>query len=79
MNVNIHEAKTQLSKLLKLCEQGEEIIIARKGEPIAKLSPLKTSRKLGFFDCDIDMKNFDDLIPGMEDYFVAEDQNEYPS
>ena len=79
MNVNIHEAKTQLSKLLKLCEQGKEIIIARKGEPIAKLSPLKKSRSLGFFECDVQMEHFDDPIPGMDDYLVAEEQNEYPS
>ena len=77
MNVNIHEAKTQLSKLLKLCEQGEEIIIARKGEPVAKLSSLKKNRSLGFFQCDVNMNNFDDPIPGMEDYFIAEDNNEY--
>jgi prevent-host-death family protein len=35
--VNIHEAKTQLSKLLARVVQGEEIIIARSGRPIAKL------------------------------------------
>ena len=38
--VNIHEAKTQFSKLLERVALGEEIIIARAGEPIAKLSPL---------------------------------------
>jgi len=35
--VNIHEAKTQLSKLLALVEQGEEILIARNGQPVARL------------------------------------------
>ena len=35
--VNIHEAKTHLSKLLEIVGQGEEIIIARAGKPIAKL------------------------------------------
>ena len=35
--VNIHEAKTQLSKLLRRVSAGEEIIIARSGKPIAKL------------------------------------------
>lgn len=38
--VNIHEAKTHFSKLLERVALGEEIIIARAGEPIAKLSPL---------------------------------------
>jgi len=39
--VNIHEAKTQLSQLLKLVEAGDEVIIAKSGRPVAKLSPLK--------------------------------------
>lgn len=35
--MNIHEAKTQLSHLLELVEQGEKIIIARHGKPVAEL------------------------------------------
>lgn len=42
--VNIHDAKTHFSKLLERVALGEEIIIARAGKPIAKLSPL-TPRK----------------------------------
>jgi prevent-host-death family protein len=38
--VNIHEAKTQLSKLLVRVESGEEIIIANRGVPVAKLVPI---------------------------------------
>jgi prevent-host-death family protein len=34
---NIHEAKSQLSKLVERAEAGEEIIIARAGRPVAKL------------------------------------------
>jgi prevent-host-death family protein len=49
--VNIHEAKTHLSKLLVQVENGEEVIIARGGEPVAKLVPLsrekRKERKLG--------------------------------
>ena len=37
--VNIHEAKTHLSRLLKRVAVGEQIIIARAGTPIARLSP----------------------------------------
>ncbi len=37
--VNIHEAKTHLSKLLEAVERGEEIIIARSGKPVARLCP----------------------------------------
>lgn len=48
--VNIHEAKTNLSKLIEKTSKGEEVIIAKAGQPVAKLSsyqqPLKP-RKLG--------------------------------
>lgn len=36
--VNIHEAKTHLSRLLEAIERGEEVIIARAGQPIAALT-----------------------------------------
>jgi prevent-host-death family protein len=39
--VNIHQAKTQLSKLVEEVAQGEVIIIAKAGKPIAKLVPLE--------------------------------------
>jgi prevent-host-death family protein len=39
--VNIHEAKTQLSRLLQRVEEGEEVVIARAGKPIAKLIPFQ--------------------------------------
>ncbi|CAA9350151.1 MAG: Prevent host death protein, Phd antitoxin [uncultured Chloroflexia bacterium] len=42
--VNVHEAKTHFSKLLERVALGEEIIIARAGEPVAKLSPLAPRR-----------------------------------
>ena len=35
--VNVHEAKTNLSRLLKQVEAGEEVIIARNGKPVARL------------------------------------------
>ena len=38
--VNIHEAKTHLSKLLQRVQNGEQIVIARGGVPIALLSPV---------------------------------------
>jgi len=37
--VNVHEAKTQLSRLLARVEEGEEIVIARAGRPVARLLP----------------------------------------
>jgi prevent-host-death family protein len=51
--VNIHQAKTELSKLVERAEAGEEILIARAGKPVAKLVPLtrgRGSRKLGLLD-----------------------------
>lgn len=36
--INVYEAKTQLSKLLERVEAGEEIVIARNGRPVATLS-----------------------------------------
>ena len=46
MQVNVHEAKSQLSRLLELVEEGETVIIARHGEPVAELVPAR--RKAGF-------------------------------
>lgn len=37
--VNVHEAKTHLSRLLVQVEAGEEVIIARNGKPVARLVP----------------------------------------
>jgi prevent-host-death family protein len=42
--VNIYEAKTRLSQLLARVEDGEEIIIARHGRPVARLMPLGEPR-----------------------------------
>lgn len=50
VQVNIHEAKTRLSQLLARVEAGEEIIIARAGRPVARLSaikPVQPGRRLG--------------------------------
>ena len=50
--VTIHEAKTNLSKLIKLVEAGEEVVIARGKVQVARLSPVeadkKKSRNLGY-------------------------------
>jgi prevent-host-death family protein len=46
MQVNVHEAKSQLSRLLELVEEGETVVIARRGEPVAELVPAR--RKSGF-------------------------------
>jgi prevent-host-death family protein len=49
--VNVYEAKTHLSRLLREVAMGEEIIIAKDGRPLARLVPVtsgETSRELGF-------------------------------
>lgn len=43
--VKIHEAKTNLSKLIARVEAGEEIVIARGDKPVAKVVPLKSSAR----------------------------------
>ena len=50
MKVNMHEAKSQLSRLGKAAWEGEEVVIAKAGEPYLRLVPYrkqKTRRKLG--------------------------------
>jgi prevent-host-death family protein len=51
--VNIHQAKTQLSKLVAEAAKGEPFIIAKAGKPVAKVTPLSAPtgvqvRRLGF-------------------------------
>jgi prevent-host-death family protein len=52
VQVNIHEAKTHLSELLRRVEEGEEVTIARAGKPVAKIvrteAPTR-ERRLGFW------------------------------
>lgn len=50
MQVNIHEAKSQLSKLIQLSLNGVEVVIARNNQPVVRLEVIKPSvikRKLG--------------------------------
>ena len=70
--VNIHEAKTHFSKLLERVALGEEIIIARAGEPVAKLSPLtarKTRTPGGAEGLDIPESFFDPLPADFTQHF----------
>jgi len=43
--VNVFEAKTNLSKLIARVEKGEDVIIARAGKPVARLTQLKPEKK----------------------------------
>ncbi len=49
----MHEAKTHLSRLIEEVEAGGEVIVARAGKPVAKLSPIRGKRRrrrLGLLD-----------------------------
>ena len=50
MQVNMHEAKTHLSRLVERAAAGEEVVIAKAGKPVAKLVPVEEKprkRRLG--------------------------------
>ncbi|MGA2005002.1 MAG: type II toxin-antitoxin system Phd/YefM family antitoxin [Terriglobales bacterium] len=67
MQVNIHEAKTQLSRLLRRVAEGEEITISRAGVPVAKLiaaPPINRLRPLGAMEGKIYIaEDFDAPLP----------------
>jgi prevent-host-death family protein len=48
MRVNIHEAKTNLSKLIERARMGEEVVIAKAGKPVVKLTVVEGTRKRVF-------------------------------
>jgi prevent-host-death family protein len=43
--VNIYEAKTQLSKLVDLASSGTDVVIARNGKPVARLTTIEQPKK----------------------------------
>ncbi|MGO8754516.1 MAG: type II toxin-antitoxin system Phd/YefM family antitoxin [Gallionellaceae bacterium] len=70
--VNIHEAKAHLSRLVEEVSKGQEIIIAKSGKPMAKLtgfSPAKPVRMPGFLKGKI--KIADDFDAPLPDYMPA--------
>ena len=70
--VNIHEAKTHLSKLIDEAVKGEPFIIARAGKPLVKVTALDAPiapRRIGFMDGEIKIP--DDFDRMCEDEIVA--------
>jgi len=60
--VNVHEAKTHLSRLLERVKNGEEIILAKGGVPYARLMPLaQKERELGFLEGSVPESFFEPL------------------
>jgi prevent-host-death family protein len=81
--VNIHEAKTHLSRLLERVQAGEEITIAKAGKPIARLAPLEGPvRRIPGVDRGkvIIHPDFDDPLPEFDpDYMHPDDpMREHP-
>lgn len=71
--VNVHDAKTNLSKLLARVEAGEEITIARAGTPVARLVPVRAKRFADIFGCMSHLPplpdDFNDPDPEIEEMF----------
>ena len=78
--VNVHEAKTHLSRLLEQAVEGEEVVICKAGKPMAKLVKYEESPPLACFGV---LKgqiwiadDFDELDPATEAAFYGEDDEE---
>ncbi|MDZ7851988.1 MAG: type II toxin-antitoxin system Phd/YefM family antitoxin [Halomonas sp.] len=77
--INIHEAKTHLSRLLARAAQGETVLIAKAGQPIAKLTPIDAppvgkKHRLGFLAGAFEIPDDFDTMGGdtIADEFVGE-------
>jgi prevent-host-death family protein len=71
-SVNIHEAKTQFSKLVRRAEEGEEIVVRRGKDPVARIAPLeKRGGVHGFGSMKGEIwiaDDFDDPLPEFAEY-----------
>ncbi|RKT47294.1 type II toxin-antitoxin system Phd/YefM family antitoxin [Thiocapsa rosea] len=66
LQVNIHEAKTQLSKIIARACRGEEVVIAKAGQPLVRLTPIErqpSGRRFGALrgKAKVDERFFDPL------------------
>ena len=74
--VNIHEAKTQLSRLLEQVAAGERVVIAKAGTPIAELVPFqRTAVRFGTMrgEIEYDDATFDDIDPDIQRMFYGDE------
>jgi prevent-host-death family protein len=79
--IDVEEAKARLDELLERVEQGEEIVIARNGEPVARLvpdTPPPAPRRKGYGSLKgrIDMTHFDDADEEIARLFGMYDDEE---
>ena len=78
--VNIHEAKTHLSRLVREAARGKPFVIARAGKPLVKVIPYHgekpTTRRLGFMKGEIEVPDdFDEMgAEAIEAMFGGEDE-----
>jgi prevent-host-death family protein len=72
MQVNMHDAKTKLSELVAAAERGEEIVIARNGNPAVRLVAITAEHPpvtLGLLEGEIELgPDFDEPLPEFERY-----------
>ncbi|MGH8886889.1 MAG: type II toxin-antitoxin system Phd/YefM family antitoxin [Egibacteraceae bacterium] len=77
-SVNIHEAKTHLSRLVERAAAGEEIVISKAGKPMARLVPLEAPavpRSRGIWRGRVVIHDdFDELPDELVEAFSGEDQ-----
>ncbi len=72
MQVNMHDAKTKLSELVAIAESGQEVVIARNGEPAARLVAFRVEHppvRLGVLAGEIELADdFDAPLDDFEPY-----------
>jgi prevent-host-death family protein len=81
VHVNIHEAKTHLSRLLEQVAQGERVVISKAGRPVADLVPHQRARVvLGGLKGQFvyDDETFDDPDPDIQRMFSEDDYLDTP-
>ena len=74
MEVNIHEAKTHLSRLIERVLAGEQVVIAKRGLPVAKLTRIRgqaEGRKLGSAAGTVE------FLPGWDEPMTAEELDRF--
>jgi prevent-host-death family protein len=71
MEVSVVEAKNRLTELLRVVEDGEQVVITRHGTPVAELGPPKSKRREVIFG---GMKGRIRLLPGWDEPAITEDE-----
>ncbi len=71
IQVNMHEAKTQLSKLVRKAAEGEAFVIARAGKPLVKVVPYEAPKKRSILGC---MRGHGTFDPDLDFKAIARDE-----